>query len=367
MSLSEGTDGGLYSNELARAAGFTSVKEHLDALLTTQFGYMPLDSSASAAVSGFNHRQQPLLFEPIRENFGMTFFTRPNLLLSPANCLADRRLAMLLTKDRYNVQSWIRYTLYPKAEKNERITCPLVNNNSPWIPLLSNSAVSVSGWPGINNTLASTQPDRFGASTTYIDGSIKEFKREYSISVNFQNMQGKFALSLLFYWIYAAALFQQGIIMPEPKDLAECAKNYDLRIIRLVLDSHKKYVVDWTACDYANIESLPIGESYNLESQGIFNTSHDQFTVSFRCNGYNPVDPIILREFNELTYRFNPRMANGTREKTYKQIPHEYLNQFNGKGYPLIDLRTKELMWFIEPEIYLEVMKTHITLTTGEN
>lgn len=350
------------ARELARNAGFRSVREHIDTILSSQFGIMPLSGSTAAVTYGFNHRNLPISYEPQRDNYGYTFFSRPNLTLSPTNCMKDRRLAMLLTKDRLNVQSWLRYTLYPGAEKNEGQKCPLVNNNHPWIPLLSNSVVTLSGWPGLNASLGTTSPDRFGSSVNFIDGAIKELRREYNLSVNFRNMQGNFALSMFFYWLYAATLFQLGILMPDPKDLVDCSKNYDTRIIRFVMDPMRKYIIDWCAAETAVIESVPKGESYNLETAGVYNSSHDEFTIGFRCQGYSAVDPIILREFNDNTVNFNKNMEDGRRESSYVQVPQAFLNQINGEGYPWVDLKTLELQWWIEPERYIELMERYTNI-----
>lgn len=350
------------AKELARNAGFKSVKEHIDALISSQYGHIPISGSTAAITYGFNHRGMPVAYEPQRDSYGLMFFTRPNLTLSPTNCMKDRRLAMLLTKERQNVQSWLRYTLYPDAQKNEGQKCPLVDNNQPWIPLLTNTVISASGWPGLNSSLATTSPDRFGSNVTFIDGSIKELRREFNVSVNFRNMQGNFSLSLFFYWAYTAALFQLGILQPDPRDLVECSKNYDTRIVRLVLDPMKKYIIDWAAADSAVIESVPKGESYNMESAGVYNSSHDEFTIGFRCNGYSPVDPIILREFNAVTVMFNKNMADGRREQTYVQVPQAFLNQVNGEGYPWIDLKTLELQWWIDPNRYVELMNVYASI-----
>lgn len=356
----------IVADELARKAGFKSTREHLDAILMAEHGHMPLRSASAGALAyGFNHRQMPVAYDVNREHFGLTFFSRPDLALGGANCVRDRRMAMLMTKDRQNVQSFVRHTLDPDVTKEEGISCPLVDDLQPWIPLLTNTMISISGWPGLNASIGSTQPSRYGDVVNYYDGSIKELHREFNLSVNFQQMQGKFSLTLLFYWLYAAKLFQAGILMPKPIHFAECSKNYDLRIIRFVLDPFKRYIVDWTAAETAMIENIPIGEAYNSEVDTVFNTLQDEMTVSFRCTGYSPVDPRILKEFNDLTVKFNPRMADGLRNANYTKVDYEFLTIVNGEGYPWVNIDTKELEWYVTPERFKELLNRYQRIRNG--
>lgn len=341
---------------IARQAGYESVKAHIDSVLMTQFGYMPISSSTSAALIGFNHRQGPIAYEFNREQFGYTFFTRPDLNFSAANCYQDRRLSSLMQADKLNVQSWIRHTLDPRLHLNDGKTCPLVDELQPWIPLWTNSAIAVSGWPALNPSIGSNAPSRYGDNVSFYNGNIKDLVQEFNLTVNFQNMAGQFGLTMAFFWIYAASLAQMGITLPHmAKSWADCSMNYTTRIIRLIMDPFKRFIVDWCAAESALIQSVPKGDSYTYESTGVFNTTYDQYSIPFKCSGFAPADPIILKEFNDLTVQFNPNMADGKRSNTFVKIPPELLNAMNGNGYPWIDLATQELEWWLPPEKFIEL------------
>ena len=341
--------------EIAKETGFDTVKKHIDGILMSQFGYMPISASTSAVLGGFNHRQGPIAYEFNREQFGYTFFTRPDLNFTAPNCYQDRRLASLVQNDKLNVQEWIRHTLDPRLAKLEGTVCPLVDELQPWIPLWTNSTIAISGWPSLNASIGSTAPTRYGDSVSFVNGNIKELVQEYNITVNLQNMAGKFGLTLAFFWMYATSLVQQGITLPHmAESWADCSMNYTTRIIRLVMDPFKRYIVDWTAAEQAIIQSVPMGDTYSYESTGAFNTVYDQYSIPFKCKGFAAADPIILKEFNDLTVQFNPNMADGKRNNTYVKIPPELLNAMNGEGYPWIDLTTYELEWYLPPEKFLE-------------
>ena len=344
---------------MAREKGFENSRKQLDAILTTQFGTGPLKASTHALLRGFNHRQTAVSYEWQRALFGYTFFTRPCFNMSVANCYMDRRLAHLVTKDKFNVVSWIRHMLDPELSATEGNPCPLVDDLNPWVPLYTNTIQSLSGWPSLNASIGSTAPSRYGDKTSFYDGNIKELKQTFNLSASFQNMAGKFGLMLFFYWMYIAHLQQQGFIYPHFLDLAESSKNYDMRIIRFEMDPFKRYITDWTAAGTAIIQSVPIGDNYSFESTGVFNTVHDQYTIPFECQHYAPADPRILKEFNDLTVKFNPKMADGTRSQYYQMIPPELLNAMNFDGYPWVDLRTKELQWWLPPEKYIEYRNTY--------
>lgn len=342
--------------KIAKESGFDTVKKHIDGILTAQFGYLPLSSSTSAVLAGFNHRQGPVAYEFNREQFGYTFFTRPDLNFTAPNCYQDRRLASLVQNNKLTVQEWIRHTLDPRLSKIEGNSCPMVDDFQPWIPLWTNSCIAVSGWPSLNPSIGSTSPSRYGDSVSYYNGNIKELVQEFNITVNFQNMAGQFGLTLAFFWIYAAAMAQMGITLPHmAESWVDCSMNYTTRIIRLVMDPFKRYIVNWTAAEQAVIQSVPMGDSYAFESTGAFNTVYDQYSIPFKCKGFAAADPIILKEFNDLTVQFNPNMADSKRKGAYVKIPPELLNAMNGQGYPWIDLGTNELEWYLPPEKYMEL------------
>ena len=113
------------------------------------------------------------------------------------------------------------------------------------------------------------------------------------------------------------------------------------------------------------IENIPIGEAYNSEVDTVFNTLQDEMTVSFRCTGYSPVDPRILKEFNDLTVKFNPRMADGLRNANYTKVDYEFLTIVNGEGYPWVNIDTKELEWYVTPERFKELLNRYQRIRNG--
>lgn len=306
-----------------------------------------IGNSIGRAFYGINHRGQPGIIPINKDYHGLTFFTRPELNFSNDNISNDRRMLRLLTTTDTSMERIIRCYLDRRIQSEYNLKCPLVDNEQAFIPLLTNTLLSISGWPDDVNATFSSGPGMYGEEYGHIDGPPDNYGT-YDVTANFRNVIGDPITKLFYYWSRYAKLVHEGISMiPYADNLIENRIDYNTRIYRLVLDESKQYVTEIGACGASFPLSSPTGAKFNFESDKPINDSNDQISIPFRCFGWITYDDILVKQFNNTVIAFNRDMADDRREKIYIKIPISALTLFNNYGYPRIEPYTKELEWWV--------------------
>jgi hypothetical protein len=339
------------------------------------FRTSPSGSTATAIgdnFRGFNHRQAPSLIPINKDQYGMTFFTRPRMNLSEQNLRSMRKLAPLLSTRTDSIQRIIRCWLDPVNNKNGVFTSPYVDANMPFIPLLSNLLVSLPGWPDLAMPYSTSQEGVRKEQFNLADGT-EEILRSVELVANFRNVSGDPITPLFEYWLTYMRGVYFGELLPHPDAILENEVDYDTRIYRLVLDEKKRYVTKIAATGWGFPVSDPVGAIFNYEAdvgEGQLNQGLQQVSVNFVNTGIQYNDDILAWEFNQCNEQwFNPLMADikdcGTHPKTgadllppdarstvFRKVMIDELPIFNFKGYPRINLQTYELEWWVRKEEY---------------
>lgn len=324
---------------------------------------------------GFNHRQAPSLIPINRDQYGMTFFTRPRMNLSEQNLRVIRKLAPLLSTREDSLQRIIRCWLDPVSNKNGTITSPYVDPNMPFIPMLSNLLVSLPGWPDMALPYSTSQEGVRKEQFNLVDGT-EEILRTVDLTANFRNVSGDPITPLFEHWLTYARGVYFGELLPYPEAILENEVDYDTRIYRLVLDEKKRFVTRIAATGWGFPVSNPIGAIFNYEAdtgEGPLNQGLQQVSVNFVNTGIQYNDDILLWEFNQCSEQwFNPGMANikdcgiidqgprkgqdeiapDQRSPLFRKVLFDELAVFNFRGYPRINLETYELEWWVRKEDY---------------
>lgn len=322
-----------------------------------------LDTVMGDNFYGINHRQEPSAIPINRDGHGLTFFTRPNFNLSAANARGSRLLQPLLSTDRNSIQRIIRSYLDPRLAR-EGVPCDLVDPNMPFIPVLTNNLLGISGWPDVEVDTFTSQPGVYKEAWFMVD-SLAQNLSTYDITANFRNIEGDPITYMFFVWAHYASLVYQGQLIPYPEYIIENEIDYLTRIYRLVLDRDKRFVQKIGATGIAAPLSSPIGAAMNYDASTPLNRSNDQISITFRCAGALYQDTMLVWAFNQVCADFNSDMAsknfsaklNEKKEwifthRTYKQVPIEALGVFNNRGYPRIMPENNELTWWVTPELY---------------
>ena len=113
-------------------------------------------------------------------------------------------------------------------------------------------------------------------------------------------------------------------------------------------------------------QSPALGQAFDFSSDSPFEQSRaSQISVSFRCYGAMYQDPILLREFNDVSEMFNPCMNSLYRDKYMTKVPREMLHAYNYDGYPRINLLTNELEWWDFTTTYQSRLRENTSAQAG--
>ena len=323
---------------------------------------------------GINHRGTGSSAPTNADQHGLTFFTRPNLNLSYDNIKTERIFLPLLDKrSESSIFRAIRLLLDRHAfdfnGPSNPITSNLIDNNNPFICLLSNNLLSMSGWPDVVLDTYSSKEGRARESWSMGDGKTRNFSVT-GMSASFRNMIGDPITLLFFYWVNYISLVYEGRITPKPESIIENEIDYMTRIYRVVLDPTRTYVRKISCCGAAFPTSCPIGASHNFSVDSPYNLENKDISINFQMIGVDYLDPIIVKEFNSVVTMFTGGLTEGSGKYIKLGARNESggisgdpseLNLMNYRGIPRIDPITYELQWYVEKSIYNE------ELTKGKN
>lgn len=322
--------------------------------ISRNIGQAPQDRRISESFYGLNivGRNAPISVNT--EDKGFTFFTRPNMNMSYDNLVVDRVLSNLLMDNPYSIQRMIRTYFDPNLLARESLDCPGVDNRNPFIPLLSNNLVSLSGWPDFTLATHTSQPGVYREEYSYVDDVPYNY-RSYDLTASFRNISGDPISFLFLMWGWYMGLVYEGRIMPHPESVLRNEIDYNTRIYRLIMDKTRTYVTRIGATGASFPTVAPIGNIFNFEGDGAespFPTVGDQIQINFRCMGFTYYDHILIYEFNTLVEIFNPDMRDENREERLVKLHPAEREYFNYRAYPRINEVTMELEWWVPADYY---------------
>lgn len=353
-----------------------------DFFQTTPIG--SVDKAIGNALFGMNHQQIPNMVSSNWDLYGLTFFTRPQLNLQSDNIRNVRQLYPLLNAAMESIQKFVRLTLDPRLQwgydpqsvqssvnqtaanilaaafqGTGQLSSNLVDPHMSFIPILSNTINSISGWPDIVAPTFTSERGLYGQAYSQVDGSVKYFET-FDLDVSFRNIRGDTVIYMFYVWLWYMSMVFEGYMTPYPDFIAENELDYCTRIYRLVLDSSRTYVKKIAATGAAFPISIPIGSFFDYTNEKPYNDQNRDITIRFRSNGVTYMDDILIYEFNKTVGIFQPNilalMSDGS--NAYSQIGNlikvekNLLPFFNNKGYPYIDPNTYELQWWIDVDVF---------------
>lgn len=304
------------------------------------------------------------------DHYGITLFTRPRLNLSYHNLLADRRLHPLATDDRNSLRRAIRAYLDPALHSGrarayygltETIDTPLVDPLNPFIPMLSNTLLSLTGWPDVVGDTFTSEEGVHGETFSMFDGRIYDYSA-FTLTGNFKNIPGDPITTMMQSWIAYGANVYSGTMVPYPDAILYNEIDYNTCIWRLVLDVTRTKVQKIARVGAAFPTSSPLGNAFNFNTDRTVSEENDQLSVQFQCNGVMYNDPLSVHMFNDLVGLFNPNMLPsipgdhsspvvGVVQGTYERIMHiDLVNRHNYHLYFKINPATTELELYLPLE-----------------
>lgn len=324
--------------------------------ITQNSGFSPADQILSDSLFGNNIVGRFAPIQPNTENHGYTFFTKPDLNLSYDNLQIDRVMSNLLMEAPNGIQRALRSYLDPEAHRDAKgPPCTNVDPLNPFIPLLGNNLVSMSGWEDFTLGTYTSEPGLYREVYSYVD-DVPYMYGSFDLQCTFKNLPGDPITFMLLMWERYQGLAREGRILPYPYNVMYNTIDYNTRIYRLVMDVTKTYVTRLFACGAAYPITAGLAQHADFDAGG--NTSPfqgvgDNITFVFKAVGFTYYDHILIYEFNELQATFNPAMEDENRPSRMVKLKPWEREYFNHRGaYPRIEPATMELEWWVFKETY---------------
>lgn len=315
-------------------------------------GYAHLDSALTSTIYGIDIFGTGSPAQQTHEQFGLTFFTRPMLNLSYDNITVDRTLNPLGTLEPLSIGRYVRAMLDPLGNYN----CPLVDQTNIFLPLLSNTCESLSGWQDpIIDTYQS--PSGIKKESWSIADSSNKVYQVMQLSSSFRNTRGNILGYMFHVWQTYMGLMYEGVVDPYPSFIRHFTIDYQTRIYRLILDNTRTYVQEIVMCGAAFPLANNAGSRANYNRTQVLNQEVDTYSQTWQAMGAFYYDTGAMYDFNEASSLLKPDFANPReRMKRYRRLwPSEY-KIFTYRCFPQINTKTARLEWWVDRELHQKVL-----------
>ncbi len=327
----------------------------------------PLDKAILNHLRGINHRNTPTMVPSNKDLPGYLFFVRPQLNMQRDNLRNKRKVARLISDNPISMQTFIRAMLDPRLVPGFQMpgftipgeNCPIIDNCNPFIPFLTNSWESISGWPSLTVPTNKSKAGLYNESFVMVDGRT-EIDETFDITVNFANRRGNPVAILFYVWALYMGYVVEGKLVPYLDFITENELDYNTRIYHFRMD-YTNTKITMGACTRAAVPvGIPIGDFFNVSKNTPVPESNKEISMQFTCSGVDYLDDIVFKEFNQCVAQANPMMEDAYREKTMIKIDSSLATNFNYMGYPYVNMNTSELEWWIDPTSFDGVSRSYL-------
>lgn len=331
--------------------------DSLDKFIETSQPFGSIEKAIGNTLYGINHRKIKGVLPENKDDQGYTFFTRPQLNLSTDNIRNYRHFYSLLTQKDDSIHRYVRCMLDPKLMYNS-VSSSLMDNDSAFIPVLTNTLKTISGWPDVVNSSFTSKSGVRKEQFSMVDGTVDIFE-SFDLDITFNNMKEE-PLTLMFdTWLHYMSTVFEGVLTPYTSFITENELDYNTRIYRVVLTENKKFVKKIAATGASYPINIPTGKFFDANDERPFSDQTKDVTIRFKSLGAMYNDDILIKEFNDTGGIFNKslRMLNAakpgpgiTKFAGLQKIPANLLSKLNYRGYPRIDPVTFEMQWWANEE-----------------
>ena len=323
-------------------------------------GIGSLDKAIGLNMYGVNYQQAPMAVPRNKEQPGYVFFTRPQLNLQGDNIRNVRQFYNLLTEKSSSQERYIRTMLDPRLcngytvlnTQVPPIESPLMDQENAFIPILTNNAMTVTGWPEETMTFQRSKEDVYRGTFSQPNG-ITNINSSYTLSCTFRNTYNNPILKMMHYWLtYMGCTKVTGQLRPYPDYEAMDYLDCNTRIYRILLDAQRDRVTGIFACGAAAPSANSISQFADYNRQTPIADINKDITISFECDGFIIFDPILFYTFNSVVAAFCPGMRDGARASEMVLLEKSEQPFFNNICYPRIDPSTSKFELWAYQSIY---------------
>jgi len=300
----------------------------------------------------------------------IVFFTRPQLNLTTDNIRGDAILSQLLTDNNsgLNIKTYIRLLLDPRLSKQDVVdgevvsglTSPLINEGLPFIPILSNTFKTITGWPDpVLPTYVATEGNK-KEQWSMVDGSIDIFNI-FDIDTKFVNISEEPITLLMQVWTRYASLVFEGKITPYSDYLVNRTIDYQTRIYNIVR-GHNPFIIKKMGCTGVSmVKNIPMGLFFDRDKDVNDIAQSKEIDFRFESSGADYNNLRRLLDFNLTIAAFNPRAAeivfnrypfdkDESKNGSMVKLDFNLLNILDNKAIPIIDIENSTLEWWIDQQ-----------------
>lgn len=363
----------------------------LDSSIDQIMSVLPVGSIQRALgnnLYGINFRQTGNAVPKSKDSQGFVFLTRPQLNLTANNITNYRSFYSLLTSNELSYQRFTRMMLDPRLGYDGKMKCPFVDNENPFFSVLTNNALSLSGWPDLTAPTYTSESGLYGEEVSFVDGVTNHFE-SFDLDISFKNIKGNPLIYMFYVWIKYQTLVFEGILNPYIDMITENEIDYNTRIYRVILDQQKRYVTYIASTGASFPVNVPTGNLFDFNTETPYINSNKEINIRFRCMGFIAFEDLLKLQFNQTVAIFNPGMrklleydlkqtSDSAKARDdgsvlyrvpgcpYVKIPH-YLSMsidsdvfssnyftLNHRAYPYINLVTNELEFWCKDSLFTE-------------
>ena len=298
-------------------------------------------------IHGLSNRQNATIPEFDKNDATFVFVTRPMLDLGKDNTNRERRMVELASKSDSSIHKYIKLLLDPSHARLSGDSSALLDKQSPFINVFTNSLETLSGWGDevIESWISPNglMKEQWG----YADGQNKIYS-SFNLDMTFSNIASEPIPKIIDTWSDYIANVRKGNFMPSNRALAGREIDYMSAIYVIVVDEARriKKIARTIGYPIAN----PKGMYFNYERKKRKNDEYRNYATRFKCFGAEYNDPILLYEFNKLMTILNPQiraLVEGASSNLI-EVQDKFYTATNHSGYPLIDLKYNTLEYVVD-------------------
>lgn len=304
-----------------------------------------------------------------KESQALLYVTRPLMNLSTGNLRESRILDQLNNTNPDSLQRFVRCLLDPMSNKGlqtAQIDSNFVNPYDPFMPIISNTLLTLSGWPDIVMKVNTSNEGVMKESWKMASGT-HEINNGFSLTTNFRNIEGDPILLLIFTWLVYMSSIRLEDMKPWAYSSLANRKDYESRFYEFLLDPTGRFVTKWADCAAAFPTTLPIGNYFNINRMENDVKDKEQLSINWEAQIARYNDPITLTKFNVLQGKYDHRKIiveesltpdGGIQllgERDLVKMSSEEMVNVHSRGNPIIHPMTQELVWYLTREEYINL------------
>lgn len=344
-----------------------------------------LKDAGSNSLYGFKRSPGMAPIPRNNDDQGYCFFTRPQLNLQTGNLINNRIFYPYLTPGsdaEDTIQRFARCTLDPRLMRNvdkdiEYKKSSLVDKSNGFIPILTNSLKTMTGFAPLQVKEWSSKAGLYGEEYSIVDSSLENFSKG-TMSCTFVNTRADPIVHIFYLWLWYMTLEFEGFVVKYPDFYSENTIDYMSRIYRLNLDSNRRVVTKIAATGVCYPTSLDVHEFFDYDSSKRHNEATNELSVSFTFLGQTFLDDLLIYDFNRVSSIFtdkaidkpkkeNRKTVNGLTyyevskgERELIKIPPVLTRLMENRGTPYIDTNTYELEWWVSAAYFDTIIERYV-------